>query len=257
MNAGAPATLCHLRRAVAEIEGQETDLTVGARARGFDIPGIDGVLGSGLVPASLHEVAPALPRDLGAATGFVLALAARASGSTLWIQTEFAARETGNLYGPGCEAFGLPARQLLMLKVVHPRDVLWAMEEALKCRALASVIAELPESGAILDLNATRRLTLAARAGGGFGFLLRHSPAQHSSAAETRWHVAAARSRADQFGGLGRTAFALSLTKNRHGRTGHWIVAWNHHDHVFSPLSFGVAAAAFDRSDRTPLARAG
>jgi protein ImuA len=245
---------------VAKIEGQDADLDLGAHTRAFGVRTIDGVLQGGLAPASLHEIAPATMRDCGAAVGFALALAARASAdgrNTLWIQTDFAASESGNVYGPGCDLFGLPAERLLLLKVGRPRDALWAMEEALKCRALASVIAELPNDGSIADLTATRRLTLAAREGGGFGFLFRHRPSPLTSAAETRWDIAAAESCPDRFGGLGRTSFFLSLTKNRRGPTGHWTVAWDHHELAFSALPLGVAETAFDRSRRTSFLRAG
>jgi len=245
---------------VAKIEGQETDLGIGARPLAIGIRPVDTVLQGGLAPASLHEIAPAACGDFGAAMGFACALAARTIGdgrNTLWIQTDFAAVESGNVYGPGCDLFGLPLRQLLILKVSRPLDALWAMEEALKCRALASVIAELPNDGAIADLTATRRLTLAAREGGGFGFLFRHRPSPLSSSAETRWQVAAAPSRPDQFGGLGRTSFVLSLVKNRRGPVGSWPVTWDHHERAFSPVSFGLAETAFDRSARTPLAHAG
>jgi protein ImuA len=258
--AGAPATLCRLRQAVAKIEGQETDLGIGARSLAFGVRTIDAVLQGGLAPASLHEVVPVAMCDFGAAVGFAFALAARASDdgrNTLWIQTDFAALESGNIYGPGCDLFGLPARQLLVLKVSRPLDALWAMEEALKCGALASVIAELPNDGSIADLTATRRLTLAAREGGGFGFLFRHRPSPLTSSAETRWEVAATPSRPDQFGGLGHTAFILSLTKNRRGPTGRWPVAWDYHERVFSALSLGLAEAAIDRSGRTQLVRVG
>lgn len=253
------ATLSRLRQAVAKIEGCETDLVSGA-ALALGLRPIDATLGGGLAPASLHEIVPAAPRDAGAAAGFMLALAARATDNrrhTLWIQSDFATLEAGDIYGPGCDLFGLPASRLLILKVPRPLDVLCAMEDALRCRALASVIAELPKDGSIADLNATRRLTLAAREGGGFGFLLRHRPSPLTSAAETRWQVAAAPSRPDRFGGLGRTAFTLSLIKNRHGPTGQWTITWDHHERAFSALSLGMAQAAFDRSDRTPLVRAG
>ena len=93
------------------------------------------------------------------------------------------------------------------------------MEEALKCRALATVVAELTDDA---DLTATRRLSLAARDGGALGLLLRHKPSDAPSAARTRWQVAPAPSRPDEFGGLGRTAFSLSLTRNRRGPCGAW-----------------------------------
>ena len=166
MTAGASATLCRLRQAVAKIEGQETDLGIAARTLALGVQTIDARLQGGLAPASLHEIAPASARDLGAAMGFAFALAARAAGdsrSTLWIQTDFAALEAGHIYGPGCDLFGLPANRLLIVKVSRPLDALWAMEEALKCHAQASVIAELPKDASIADLTATQRLTLAAR----------------------------------------------------------------------------------------------
>lgn len=259
MIADASATLGRLRQAVAKIEGIETDLAIGT-ARTFGVRTIDAALCGGLAPGSLHEVIPAAARDVGAATGFVLALAARAGDDTrhtLWIQSDFATLEAGDVYGPGCDRFGLPTGQLLILKVPRPLDALWTMEEALKCRGLKTVIAELPDDGPMADLTTTRRLSLAARDGGGFGFLLRQRPSPLSSSAETRWQVAAASSRPDRFGGLGRTAFTLALVKNRRGPTGQWLIAWDHHERAFSALSLGVARTAFDRPDRTSLAHAG
>jgi protein ImuA len=137
---------------------------------------------------------------------------------------------------------------------------LWACEEALKSRGVAVVIAELPEAGEAADFTATRRLTLAARAGGGLGLLLRHRPLPIATAATSRWQVAAAPSTPDRFGGLGPTAFDLSLNRNRRGRCGRFIVHWDHHACAFLPqaLSVGMAAAADDGSiDPRPLARAG
>ena len=112
----------------------------------------------------------------------------RFSGST----TDFAAGEGGGPYGPGLDLFGMASARLLVLRVPKPVDVLWAMEEALRCRALACVIAELTGDGAAADLTATRRLALAAREGvsaqnSGFGLLLRHRATSMPSAAATRW----------------------------------------------------------------------
>ena len=177
MTAAAAATLSRLRRAVAEIEGSDLSaLETGERVLPLGAEPIDAALGGGLAFGSLHELAPAAPLHLGAAAGFALALAARAGGrkTTLWIQPDFAGTEAGMLYGPGLTAFGLPMERLLLLRVARPVDALWAMEEGLKSRVLSAVVAELTEDGAAADLTATRRLALAARDGGGLGFLLRH-----------------------------------------------------------------------------------
>jgi protein ImuA len=127
------------------------------------------------------------------------------------------------------------------------------MEEALKCRALSCAIVELPNDAPLADLTATRRLTLAAREGGAFGFLLRHRASRLTSSAETRWQVTAACGEGDKFGGLGRAAFSLSLHKNRRGPTGHWTLAWNQHERTFKAHSLRMAAPALDRQDRALL----
>jgi protein ImuA len=260
MPAGHPATLSRLRRAVAEIEGSDLSaLEIGGRVLPLGATPIDAALGGGLALGSLHELAPARPLDLGAAAGFALTLAARADERkhSLWIQPDFAGQEAGSLYGPGLTALGLPMERLLLLRVARPAEVLWAMEEALKSRVLTTVIAELTDQGTAADLTATRRLALAARDGGGLGFLLRHRISPEPSAAATRWNIAASPSIADAFGGLGRTAFTLSLVRNRRGPLGCWIIAWDHHERIFSPLSLALAETASDRPARAPLVRAG
>ncbi len=194
--------LSDLRQAVARLEGAATDLHTGdTRALPFGIASLDHALAGGLAPASLHEITPNGMTDLGSAIGFALALAARAHkpGKALfWITTDFAALEAGDTYGLGCDLAGLAARDLVVVKAARPIDALWAMEEALKCRALSCAVVELPNDAPLADLTATRRLTLAAREGGAFGFLLRHRASTLTSSAETRWRVAAARGEPDR-----------------------------------------------------------
>jgi protein ImuA len=206
----------------------------------------DALLG-GLARRALHEVSPAAPVHLGAATGFALALAALAGKGTgrktLFIQTDFTRLEAGVPYGLGFDLFGLPSRRLLVLRARRPIDALFAMEEALKCAALACVIAELPDDAA--DLTATRRLSLAARSHDGLGLLLRHRSSSMPSAAMTRWEVAAASGARDTYGGIGTTAFELSLVKNRRGPCGRFRVAWSHHERAFAPADPVVVAAPF------------
>ena len=257
----AQTTLQRLRRSLTGIDpGVAPALAERGREVRFHT-GIDPTLGGGLACGAVHEFAPVDPVHLAAATGFAAALAALASrdgGEALWIATDFAMLEGGGPYGPGFDCYGLTAKRLLVLRVPHPVDALWAMEEALRCRALAAVIAELPGKGGSADLTATRRLTLAARDGAALGLLLRHSATPVPVAAATRWQIAAAPSDPDRFGGLGCTAFDLSLIKNRRGPSGRWRVTWDHHERTFNTaVSVGLAAAVFNRPDRAPLVRAG
>jgi len=236
--------LSRLRRAIAKSEALPGEV----RPLPLGVSEIDAVLGGGLAGAALHELSAA-PLHLGAAAGFALTLAVVApdkAKQTLWIATDFGMLETGALYGPGLDLIGLDSARLLVVRVARPVDVLFAMEEALKCRALSTVVAELGET----DLTATRRLSLAAREGGALGLLLRHKPSDTPSAARTRWEIAGAPSVPDEFGGLGRTAFRLSLLRNRRGPCGTWTLTWDHHERIFKALSVGVAAAASDRPDQ-------
>ncbi len=251
-----PANTEHLSRLRRVISKGEA-LPEATRSLALGVPAIDAALGGGLPGAALHEVS-ATPLHLGAAAGFALALATLAQDrmrETLWIATDFGMLETGTLYGPGLAQFGIAAERLLIVRVARPVDALFAMEEALKCRAISAVIAEF---GAAPDLTATRRLSLAAKDHGGLGLILRQGLPQDGSgdapsAARTRWQAAAAPSVPDEFGGLGRTAFSLTLTRNRRGPCGNWTLAWDHHERAFAALSLGVAETDRDRQDRETL----
>ena len=258
MSAESSETLHALRRTVA-------DLTAGVpgedgRLVSFGIASLDQALAGGLACGALHEIGPAAPLQDGAVAGFAMALAVRALGGrgrAVWIQPDFAVTEAGALYGPGLDLMGLPVERLVILRVPRPRDALWAMEEALKCRAAGAVVAELAGE---TDLTATRRLALAAREGGGLGLILHQSicPSSPPSTAMTRWEVASARGERDRFGGLGPVTFALSLVKNRRGRTGQWRLSWDHHECTFATsLSLPVAPAARDGSHRNGSHRNG
>ena len=229
-----------------------------SRALALSVSGLDRALGGGLALGALHEIMPATPFDFGAAASFALALLARALADNgrevLWIAPEAAEFETGHLYGPGLELLGLPMARLIGLAAPHERDAAWAMEEALRCRALAAVVGEFARESS-LDLIMLRRLSLAAGEGGGLGLLLRHRACALPSPAVTRCDIAAAPGARDPFGGLGRPTLVLSLVRNRRGPTGRWLLSWDHHEHVFvsPPLSLDLAAAASDRSPRAAV----
>ena len=151
---------------------------------------MDEVLGGGIARATIHEIMPRSVQDLGAAAGFAFGVAARAqetSAHTLYIQHDFTSAETGRPYLPGLRLSGFDTSSLIYLHVPQAEDVLWAMNEALKCRAFSSVIAEFPAHTRVLDLTSTRRLALAAQEGLGLGLILRHAATIEPNAATTRW----------------------------------------------------------------------
>ncbi|MBI3436781.1 MAG: hypothetical protein HY056_17150 [Proteobacteria bacterium] len=248
-----------LRRVAAGIDAPDA---LARRAQvALHLPAVDHALGGGLICGAVHEIWPSAAIHSGAATGFALALATlthQERREVVWIETDFAATEAGHPYGPGLDLLGLARNRLLLLRVARMRDALWAMEEGLRCRAVAVVLAELTP-GVAADLTATRRLALAAREGGGLGLILHHRPSLLASAAMTRWEVSSARGQRDAFGGMGRTAFVLSLVRNRRGPVGRWLVTWDHHERVFAlpAPSLDMAETAGNRPDHAPCAQAG
>jgi protein ImuA len=202
----------------------------------------------------------------------------------IWIAEDMALAESGAPYGPGLDAFGLAPERLLTVAAAHNRDLLWAMEEALRCRAVGVVIGEL-RAGEI-DGVAVRRLSLAAAESGALALLLRASPPRDASTAATRWIVSAASSAAcneedwphipfipAQAGiqndpssrhsstgsplSRGRmdnslATFAVELTRNRRGPLGAWILQWSDDDErfVLAASAQPVAAPAADRPHR-------
>jgi protein ImuA len=242
------------------------------------IAAIDLALGGGLARGALHEIAAAGEAHVAAAAGFALGLAP--SGARLaWIAEDMALAESGVPYGPGLDAFGLRPERLLTVAVAQARDLLWAMEEALRCRAVAAVIGELRHGK--IDPVAVRRLSLAAAQSGALALLLRAALPRDASTAATRWIVSAAptvipgrersertrnpetdleiasRFRVRPFGPSRNdeernTCFAVRLTRNRRGPLGAWMLQWSDDDERFVPATHAqpVAAPAADRPHR-------
>src|SRR5215469_5441496 len=225
-------------------------------------PVIDGALGGGLSAGALHEVAAAREAETAAASGFALALAARMTSwrgasrkHVLWIAEDLSLAENGAPYGPGLDGIGIAPERLITVAAARERDVLWAMEEALRCRAVGMVIGEMRPRD--IDQVATRRLALAAAAGNARGLILRTAPDDGPSAAATRWIIGAAPSlNAEHSHGVGPPRLLARLVRNRRGHLGAWIVEWNSVEQRFELATHSepVAGSAFDRPRRPAVA---
>ena len=212
------APLDQLRATVARLEHGTAD-----RVLPFGLPDLDAVLpGGGLPRAALHEVVGS-GRDVefGAAPAlFVAGILARHPGPVLWVLQQ------RDLFAPGLAAAGLHADRVIYAEAGRAA-LLLVMEEGLQQPGLAGVVAEVSVP---VSLTASRRLHLAAQAGGALAFLLRrHHPGEGAIAAVTRWRIGPAPSppplaNAPRTPGLGRQLWRLELTRCRGGRTGSWMV---------------------------------
>ena len=202
----------------------------------FGLPEIDRHLpGSGLTCGAVHEVIAAAHGDRAAAFGFVVALTAGAlairRGPVVLISARRCFADFGEPYGHGLRRLGLDVGRLVLVETRLDKDALWAMEEALRPEVAAAAVAGAVEGD--LDLTMSRRLNLAA-AGSGTPFILLRPPVTTgTSAAATRWRVAAAPASRDRFGSFARCRWSVALERCRNGRPGHWLIEWDHVAHRF------------------------
>ena len=213
--------------------------------------GADETLGGGLPRGALHEVFAHESSHGGAATGFAVGLALRLGGGRplLWVRQDFSALEFGEIHAAGLLELGLNPDAVILVRAADAGQVLRAAAEGLTCAALGAVIAEIPAEPKILDLVASRRLAFAAAQKSVTAILVRLAAEPDASAAETRWVVRAARSSNEDDG---MPVFEAELIRNRHGKTGAWVMEWNSDDGSFrepdsAAHSGGVAAASADR----------
>ncbi len=193
----------------------------------------DLCLMGGLQHGVLHEVFAAIGHEA-AATGFVAGLANRVAADkhSLWIRQDFSVHEFGELSPTGLLELGLDPARLLLLSVANASDGLRAANDALSCAALGTVVIEILGNPKILDLVASRRLTLATSQKSVTALLLRFGAEPDASTAETRWLVRGAAS-PTQNEDWGYPAFEVNLVRNRHGKTGRWFMEWNCDGRIF------------------------
>jgi protein ImuA len=217
------AILATLRACVARLEG-----TGRAPQEARPIPVCDDLPlpGGGLARAAVHEVLAMAP---GCGAAFCALLLARTGGTVLWIAGR---RDELLAWPPGLARCGLVPANLILVRAERWPDALWAMEEALRCPAVTGAVLALtwepnPEGDNRLDLTATRRLQLAAEAGGALGLLLRPDTAHPApTAAVTRWRIGPLPT-AQAGAGLDEPRWQLELLRVRGGTPGGpWAVTW-------------------------------
>jgi protein ImuA len=79
-------------------------------------------------------------------------------------------------YPPSAVRLGIALEQLIVVRAGDAAENLWALDQALRCRAVAAVLAW-PDK---LDGRVFRRLQLAAEEGGGLGLLIRPDAARYA-----------------------------------------------------------------------------
>ncbi len=224
--------LANLKHKIAALE---MPAIPAARKFALGVDEVDRILGGGLARACLHEVFAKSSGDEPSATGFALAIAFRAAETgrkIVWIRNRLAGLETGIPYAPGLMELGIDPDDVILVAAKNDIAVLRAALEALRAPALGAVLIDIWGAVPLLDLTTSRRLMLAASRSGVTGFVLRPACQPQSSAALTRWRVAALPSTGLATGFAAQAPshpiFDISLERHRAGIPPHrWRVEWN------------------------------
>ncbi len=134
--------ITRLRREILPLEGLYTprnetvdDTGLGFMAAAF--PNRTFPLGA------VHELISEKGESAAATAGFtagILSGLMKNGSAAVWIG------QSRILFPPALKAYGIQPDQIIFIDLQKEKDILWSMEEALKCGGLAAVIGELPDT---------------------------------------------------------------------------------------------------------------
>ena len=218
MKAGYADIVASLQSDILRLEGfkpsngNHVDLALGPMADS---------LPNGIFPlGAVHEFLTVHPQNNAATSGFLSSLLSRIlanNGTLLWISC------SRTLYPPAMKSFGIEPDRCIFIDLKKERDVLWALEEALKCGALSAVVGEIQN----MSFTASRRLQLAVEKSQVTGFIVR--PASNNvkpTACVSRWRISPLPSALEDLPGVGYPLWKVELLKIRNGRPGAWEIQW-------------------------------
>lgn len=169
-----------------------------------------------LAPNRVHEAGGRGRR------AFALFQTLRHAGSIVWIVPDHIPERP--LLAGLPESLG---ERLILLTPRGATDLLWTVEETLRVAPVGLVVAE-PQ--AALTLTEGRRLQLAAEAGQTTGLMLIRE-GEGCPASETRWNCEPAPRPSDS------TLHRWSLSKNKKGTCGEWVIDWDGASAAFHMVS--------------------
>ncbi len=170
----------------------------------------------------------------------ILASVINRGGSCIWISS------SKTVFPPALKSFGIAPERMIFIHLQKEKEILWAMEEALKCDSIAAVVAEMKE----LSFINSRRLQLAVEQSRVTGFVLRNNPKNlNTTACVTRWKISPLPSElADDLPGVGFPRWNVELLKVRNGKPGTWEIEFS--EGRFKHIS-RIAAIALEQKKKT------
>jgi protein ImuA len=170
---------------------------------------------------ALHEFSSYEAVSAASTGGFIASLTGKLiknDGICLWVSRE------KKVFPPGLKQFGLTPDRIIFITTSNQKELLWIIEEALKCESLTAVIGEIKQ----LTFTESRKLQLAVERSGVTGFIHRFMPSGENAVACTaRWKITPLQSDIDDdLPGVGYPYWDIQLLKVKNGKPDSWQIGW-------------------------------
>jgi len=178
---------------------------------------------------AVHEFLLEHSTDAAATIGFIgglLSALMGSNGTAVWISS------SRTLFPPALKSFGLEPDRFIFIDLKKEKDVIWAVDEALKCGGLSAVVGEMQQ----LDFITSRRLQLSVEQSKVTGFVIRkNNRSLSTTACVSRWKITSLPSEpVDNLPGIGFPKWHVELLRMRNGKSGVWDIEWR--DRKFIPV---------------------
>lgn len=220
MDAQKKETISQLRKEILLLQG--TRPPVAGAAETFGLGQIESAFPGGVFPTgTIHEFICEKPEHAAASGGFISGILGKLmadGGACLWIS------RSRTVFPPALKVFGVKPDRIIFASLPRERDVLWAMEEALKCEGLAAVACELSQ----IDFAQSRRLALAVEQSKVTGFVVISDYRKiEATASAARWRIGPLPSILEEgMPGVGFPRWQVELLKVRNGQPGTYQLGW-------------------------------
>lgn len=177
--------------------------------------------GGSFPTGAVHEFLSTEEGHAASTGGFIAALLSSLMGdhgTALWISA------SRTIFPPALREFGVQPDRIVFVDLEKEKDIMWVMDEALKCSALTAVIGEMKD----ITFTESRRLQLAVEQSHVTGFLLRKNVHKlNTTACVSRWKITTLPSELiDGLPGVGFPQWRVELLRIRNGRSGAWNLKW-------------------------------
>lgn len=198
---------------IRPVNNSPIDLGLGSISQSF--PG--GSFPVGAVHEFLSGEEGSMASTQGFIAGFLSSLLGD-KGTAVWISS------FRNIFPPALKEFGVQPDHVVFVDVNNQKEIMWVMEEALKCGALTAVIGEMKD----ITFTQSRRLQLAVEQSQVTGFLVRpNESGLNTTACVSRWKITTLPSEIiEGLPGVGFPQWRVELLKIRNGRSGVWNLKW-------------------------------